>query len=259
MRSRALADGKMPAKCVPSASDGDKVLARCVPGRFAVARFRRGAFPGGNPWQFFHSMYPKRGLGRENRPFLARFARHTSEMSWLWQDMRAMYPKSPANRRQRIRRAKILPGRGTFRCTGPSNHARRANLAIRRQTARAIATTAPPLWRGRTGRERLLVGGGGAAEGVRGVVGCRALTEKPASAKRRLWVSDADRLAESRKPAFAGRAQGGAAARRRRSSGPAERGLLAVRAKGCFGSAQAMPPTSMTRRSRARNSQRSAR
>ena len=101
--------------------------------------------------------------------------------------------------------------------------------------------------------------GGGAAEGVRGVVGCRALTEKPASAKRRLWVSDADRLAESRKPAFAGRAQGGAAARRRRSSGPAERGLLAVRAKGCFGSAQAMPPTSMTRRSRARNSQRSAR
>ena len=28
MRSRALADGKMPAKCVPPASDGDKVLAR---------------------------------------------------------------------------------------------------------------------------------------------------------------------------------------------------------------------------------------
>ena len=159
MRSRALADGKMPAKCVPSASDGDKVLARCVPGRFAVARFRRGAFPGGNPWQFFHSMYPKRGLGRENRPFLARFARHASEMSWLWQDMRAMYPKSPANRRQRIRRAKILPGRGTFRCTGPSNHARRANLAIRRQTARAIATTAPPLWAAERGAGGFLSGG----------------------------------------------------------------------------------------------------
>ena len=174
--------------------------------------------------------------------------------------MRAMYPKSPANRRWRMHHANILPGRGPFRRTGPSNHAYRADLAIRcRRTAGAIASTAPPLWRGRTGRERLLVGGGGAAEGVRGVVGCRALTEKPASAKRRLWVSDADRLAESRKPAFAGRAQGGAAARRRRSSGPAERGLLAVRAKGCFGSAQAMPPTSMTRRSRARNSQRSAR
>ena len=105
------------------ASDGGNILARCVPGRFAVARFRRDAFPGGNPWQFFHSMYPKRGLGRENRPFLARFARHASEMSWLWQDMRAMYPKSPANHRQRIHRAKILPGRGPFRCTGPSNHA----------------------------------------------------------------------------------------------------------------------------------------
>ena len=85
----------------------------------AVARFRRGAFPGVNPWQFFHSMYPKRGLGRENRPFLAGFARHASEMSWLWQDMRAMHPKSPANRRWRIHRANILPGRGPFRCTGP--------------------------------------------------------------------------------------------------------------------------------------------
>ena len=156
-------------------------MAKCprnaFPRRPTVTRFSRDAFPGGNPWQFFHSMYPKRGLGRENRPFLARFARHASEMSWLWQDMRAMYPKSPANRRQRIHRAKILPGRGTFRCTGPSNHARRANLAIRRQTARAIATTAPPLWRGslprdgRTGRGRLLVGRGGAAKGVRGAVG----------------------------------------------------------------------------------------
>ena len=79
MRSQALADGKMPAKCVPPAFDGDKVLARCVPGRFAVARFRRGAFPGVNPWQFFHSMHPESGLGRENRQFLARSARHASE------------------------------------------------------------------------------------------------------------------------------------------------------------------------------------
>lgn len=104
--------------------------------------------------------------------------------------------------------AYILPGRGPFRCTDPSNHARRADLAIRRsasdrnhdaalmarqpserairrrRTARATATTAPPLWRGclpmggRAGRGLLLVGRGGAAEGVRGVVRCRALTEK---------------------------------------------------------------------------------
>ena len=44
-----------------------------------------------------------------------------------------MHPKSPANRRWRIHRAKILPGRAPFRCTGPSNHARRANLAIVRR------------------------------------------------------------------------------------------------------------------------------
>ena len=134
--------------------------------------------------------------------------------------------------------ANILPGRDPFRCTDPSNHAYRADLAIRRRrTARAIASTAPPLWHGslprdgRTGRGRLLVGRGGAAEGARGVVGCRALAEKPASAKRRLRVSEADRLAESREPAFAGRVQGGAAARRRLSSGPADQ--AAPPSEGC--------------------------
>ena len=127
------------------ATGSGNILARCVLGGLAVARFRRGAFPGGNPWQVLRSMHPESGLGRENRQFMARFARHASEMSWLWQDMRTMYPKSPANRRRRIHRAKILPGRGTFRCTGPSNHARRANLAIqRRRSALAPATPAPP-------------------------------------------------------------------------------------------------------------------
>ena len=131
MALRPLADGKMPVKCVP--------------GRPTMARLRPDAFPGGNPWQFFHSMYPKRGLGREKGGFVARFARHASKTSWLWQDVRAMYPKSPANRRRRIHRAKILPGRGPFRCTDPSNHARRADLAIRRRrTTLAPATSVPP-------------------------------------------------------------------------------------------------------------------
>ena len=142
---RALTDGKMPVKCVP--------------GRLAMARLRPDAFPGGNPWQFFHSMYPKRGLGREKRGFAARFARHASKTSWLWQDVRAMHPKSPANRRWRIHRANVLPGRGPFRCTGPSNHARRADLAIRRRTARAITTTAPPLWAAERGAGGFLSGG----------------------------------------------------------------------------------------------------
>ena len=65
MALRALTDGKMPVKCVP--------------GRLAMARLRPDAFPGGNPWQFFHSMYPKRGLGREKGGFVASFALHASE------------------------------------------------------------------------------------------------------------------------------------------------------------------------------------
>ena len=106
-----------------------------------MAGFCRDAFPGGNPWQFFRSMHPRRGPGREKRPSLARFTRHASKTSWLWQDMRAMYPKSPTNRLSGIRRANILPGRGPFRCTDPSNHAWRAYLAIRRRrTARAAST-----------------------------------------------------------------------------------------------------------------------
>ena len=102
---RALTDGKMPVKCIP--------------GRLAMARLRPDAFPGGNPWQFFHSMYPKRGLGREGGGFVARSARHASKTSWLWQDMRAMHPKCPANRRRRIHRAKILPGRAPFAARAP--------------------------------------------------------------------------------------------------------------------------------------------
>ena len=110
-----------------------------------MAKCSRNAFPGVNPWQVLRSMHPESGLGRKNRQFAARFARHASEMSWLWQDLRAMYPKSPANSRLGIHRAKILPGRGTFRCTGPSNHARRANLAIRRRRSTlAPATPVPP-------------------------------------------------------------------------------------------------------------------
>ena len=65
MRSRATGSGN--------------ILARCVPKRLSVARFRRGAFPGGHPWQFLRSMHPKSGLGRENRQFVARFACHASE------------------------------------------------------------------------------------------------------------------------------------------------------------------------------------
>ena len=87
-------------------------------------------FLGGNPWQVLRSMHPKSGLGRENRQFVAAYCRRVFKMSWLWQNMRAMHPKSPANRLSGTHGVKILPGKGSFRCTGPSNHALRANLAI---------------------------------------------------------------------------------------------------------------------------------
>ena len=157
MRSRALADGKMPAKCVPPASDGDKVLARCVPGRFAVARFRRGTFPGGNPWQLFHSMYPKRGLGRENRPFLARYARHASEMP----------RKPPLEDTPREDPAR----KGHFSLHGPLE-----SCIVRRSchpppNSASDRSHGAALMGGGTGHGRLLVGRGGAAKGVRGVAG----------------------------------------------------------------------------------------
>ena len=145
MRSRALCRGK--------------ISSRYVPGRQSVAIIslhvsQKGPRTGKSPLP---------GKIRtpciRNELALAGYARHASEMSWLWQDMRAMHPKSPANRRWRIHHANILPGRSPFRCTNPSNHARRADLAIRRRTARAIATTAPPLWAAERGAGGFLSGG----------------------------------------------------------------------------------------------------
>ena len=83
-------------------SGGGNILPRCIPKKASDGKKAPS-------WQYIATVYPK--------------------MSWLWQDMRAMHPKSPANRRRRIHRAKILPGRGPFRCTNPSNHARCADLA----------------------------------------------------------------------------------------------------------------------------------
>ena len=72
------------AKCSPSFVSGrvighGDIPPRCVPERLSVARFRHGAFPGVYPWQVLRSMHPESGLGRENRQFAARFARHASE------------------------------------------------------------------------------------------------------------------------------------------------------------------------------------
>ena len=113
----------------PQAARHGNKYPQCVLGRLAMAIYRRYAFPNVQQWQLFRSMHPRRDPGREKRPSLARFARHASKTSWLWQDMRVVYPKSPANRLLGMHRAKILPGRGPFRRTDPSNHTRHANLA----------------------------------------------------------------------------------------------------------------------------------
>ena len=131
MRSRALCRGK--------------ISPRCVPGRQSVAIFslhvsQKGPRTGKSPLP---------GKIRtpciRNELALARYARHASEMP----------RKSPSEDTPR----EDLARKGTFRCTGPSNHARRANLAIRRRTARAIATTAPPLRAAERGAGGFLSGG----------------------------------------------------------------------------------------------------
>ena len=130
---RTLVDGRTLAKCVPPASDSGEISPRCVFGLSAMAVFRRDAFPGGDPWQLFRFMRSRGGIGREKGPFLAAYRRRASETSRRRQDIRAMHPKSPANSRSGRHRAKILPRRGPFRCAGPSDPARRADLAVVRR------------------------------------------------------------------------------------------------------------------------------
>ena len=102
MRSRAAVRGKISPWCVPR--------------RQSVAIFSLHASPKG----------PRTGKAPlpgnisppciQNELGLARYARHVSE--------------KPSNRLSGMHSAKILPGRGPFRRTDPSNHARRANPAI---------------------------------------------------------------------------------------------------------------------------------
>ena len=143
MRFRALVCGKM--------------LAQCVPPHPTAARYRLDAFPGCRPWQdiaavrsraairgnistwcvfgpssmavFSPHAFPKgtragkapvRGKIRapciQNELVLARYARHASEKPC----------KQPPGNTSR----EDLAAKGPFSRPGPSNHARRANLAI---------------------------------------------------------------------------------------------------------------------------------
>ena len=194
MRSRVLCRGK--------------ISPRCVPGRPSVTIFslhvsQKGPRTGKTPLP---------GKIRtpciRNELALARYARHASE--------KPRKQSSEDTPREDLARKGYLSLHGPLEsCAARESCHPPPNSASDRNHGAALMG-------GGTGRGRLLVGRGDAAKGVRGVVGCRALAAKLASVKLRLQVSDADNLAESREPAFAGRVQGGAAARRRRSSGPAE-------------------------------------
>ena len=169
MRSRALCRGKIPPRCV---------LGRQSVASFALHASRKRPRTGKSP---------VRGKIRtpriRNELALARYARHASEMP----------RKQPFGNTPREDPAR----KGHFSLHGPLE-----SCIVRRSchpppNSASDRNHGAALMGGGTGRGRLLVGRGDAAKGVRGVVGCRALTEKPASAKRRLRVSDADRLAES--------------------------------------------------------------
>ena len=136
--------------------------ARCVPGGLAVARFRRGAFPGGSPWQVLRSMHPESGLGRENRQFAARFARHASENGLALagyarhaSEMPRKPPFGNTPREDLARKGHFSLHRPLESCTARESchpastkhpSARNPCAADQRQTARAPATTPPPSW-----------------------------------------------------------------------------------------------------------------
>ena len=131
MRSRATGSGN--------------ILARCVPKRLSVARFRRGAFPGINPWQVLRSVHPKSGLERENRQFAARFARHASENGLALAGYARHASEKPRKPPFGNAPREDLARKGRFSLHGPleSCTARRSCHPSWRQTARAPATPVP--------------------------------------------------------------------------------------------------------------------
>ena len=128
------------------ATGSGNILARCVPKRLSVARFRRGAFPGINPWQVLRSVHPKSGLGRENRQFAARFARHASENGLALAGYARHASEKPRKPPFGNAPREDLARKGRFSLHGPleSCTAHIFCHPSQRQTARALATPAPP-------------------------------------------------------------------------------------------------------------------
>ena len=181
MRSRAAILGKFCAPCIPKgAPDG-----KSAP-----------------PWQHIAAMHPKRaGFGNIRAPCIRKvpqtafrecMARRSCQGGALFA---ALTPRI-------MHTAQISPSVA-------------AEQRERSQARRRPYGAAACVWAAKPGAGGFLSGGVVRPREFVALWGHRALTEKPASAKRRLWVSDADRLVESREPTFAGgvragRRQGGA-------------------------------------------------
>ena len=134
MRSRATGSGNILARCVPPSvrRRQDCALMHSWPGwqwQYSRAMRSRAAVRG----KFCAPCIPKAASDGKIASSRQDSRAMHPKTGWLWQDMRAMHPKCPANSRLGIHRAEILPGRAPFRCTDPSNHARRADLAIVRR------------------------------------------------------------------------------------------------------------------------------
>ena len=121
-------------------------LRECVLGGLAVARFRRGAVPGGHPWQLFRRMHPNSGLGRENRQFVARFACHASENGLALARYARYASEKPRKPPFGNARREDPARKGPFSLHGPleSCTAREYCHPLQRQTVRAPATPVPP-------------------------------------------------------------------------------------------------------------------
>ena len=189
-----------------------------------MARFRRGASPGGNPWQVLRSMHPESGLGRENRQFAARFARHASEnglaLARYARHASEMPRKSPLEDTPR----EDLARKGRFSLHGPlesctarrSCHpastkrpsARNPCAADQRQTALAPAIPAPPSWQRAT-------------HSIRGASGSHTANaptpHRPATLRRQADVKSCAARAPQRQSATRGQP------RRKRSRTPHQR------------------------------------
>ena len=132
MRSRVLCRGKIPPRCVPGRQSGAS---------FALHASRKGPRTGKSPVRGkirAPCIRKRAGFGKICAPCI----RNAPQIAVGGYTARRSCQEGPP-----------------FRCAGPSNHARREDLAIRRRTARAIATTAPPLWAVERGAGGFLSGG----------------------------------------------------------------------------------------------------